>query len=209
MNTTVPEEIAEINSRQQLDESVRIVRDALGGRSIVLVGIMGVGKSTIGIRVAKLLNMPFVDADNEIEQAANLSVAEIFEKFGELYFRTGERKVISRLLDQKNQVLATGGGAFMDAGTRLATARTAISVWLDADLDLIIQRVMRRKTRPLLKQPDPRAVIKALLEERNPVYAKADFRFISHDTSRDIIAQEIVMMLAKELVHKNSGKPSE
>ncbi len=209
MNTAAPDEIAEINNQRQLDVSIRIVRDALDRRSIVLVGIMGVGKSTIGKRVAKLLNMPFVDADNEIEQAANLTVAEIFEKFGEPYFRAGERKVISRLLDQNNQVLATGGGAFMDAETRQTIARSAVSVWLDADLELIMQRVMRRKTRPLLKQSDPRAVIKALLQKRNPVYAKADFRFISHDSSRDIIAQEIVLMLAKELDLENSGKPNE
>jgi shikimate kinase len=179
------------------------VRRALKGRSIVFVGIMGVGKSTIGWRVAKLLGLPFVDADNEIELAADLTIAEIFEKYGEPYFRAGERKVIERLLKQGNQVLATGGGAFMDEDTRKTIADDGISIWLDADIELIMQRVMQRKTRPLLKQANPRGIIEALLEKRNPIYALADYRFQSHDVARDIIAAKIVTMLGEELYQAN------
>jgi shikimate kinase len=186
-------------NRATIGRHAELVREALNGRSVVFVGIMGVGKSTIGWRVAKLLDIPFVDADSEIELAADLSIAEIFEKYGEPYFRAGERKVIERLLTTGNQVLATGGGAFMDAETRKAISADAISIWLDADIELIMQRVMRRKTRPLLKQPNPRGVIEDLLEKRNPVYAKADFRFCSHDATRDKIAAEIVTMLAEKL----------
>ncbi len=176
------------------------VKYALNGRSIVFVGIMGVGKSTVGRRVARLLNMEFVDADTEIELAADLSVSEIFEKFGEPYFRTGERKVIERVLGQGQQVLATGGGAFMDPETRDSIANKAVSLWLDADIDLVMQRVSRRKTRPLLQNANPRKVIEDLMETRNPIYAKADCRFESHDVSRDIIAAEIVQLLNQKLV---------
>jgi shikimate kinase len=160
---------------------------------------MGVGKSTIGRRVARLLNLPFVDADAEIELAADLSVGEIFEKFGEPYFRTGERKVIERVLDQGQQLLATGGGAFMDPDTRDTIAKSAVSLWLDADIDLVMQRVSRRKTRPLLQNPNPRKIIEQLMETRNPIYTKADCRFVSHDVSRDIIATEIIELLNEYL----------
>lgn len=176
------------------------VKKALNGRSIVFVGIMGVGKSTIGRRVARLLSLPFVDADAEIELAADLTVSEIFEKYGEPYFRAGERKVIERVLDQGQKLLATGGGAFMDPDTRVTIAKSAVSLWLDADIDLVMQRVSRRKSRPLLQNPDPRKVILQLMETRNPIYAKADCRFMSHDVSRDIIAAEIVERLYEKLV---------
>lgn len=185
------------------------IRTALAGKSIVFVGIMGVGKSTIGRRVARLLNLPFVDADAEIEQAANLSIAEIFAKFGEPYFRNGERKVIERILKEGQQVLATGGGAFMDAETRKTIAGSAVSLWLDADIELIMQRVMRRKTRPLLQNPDPRAIIEDLLAKRSPVYAEADYRFISHDVSRDIIAAEIIALLGRKLNPSDNQQVSE
>lgn len=178
-------------------KTIELLRQKLAGRSIVFVGIMGVGKSTIGRRVAGLLSMPFVDADSEIEIAADLSVEEIFTKYGEPYFRAGERKVIERLLGDNRQLLATGGGAFMDQATRVAIANSAVSVWLDADIELIMQRVLRRKKRPLLKNSDPRAVIEKLLEQRNPVYALADIHFTSRDTTRDIIAAEIVAMLVE------------
>ncbi len=180
-------------------QEARQVRAALNGRSIVFVGIMGVGKSTIGRRVAALLDLPFADADSEIELAANLSVAEIFDRFGEAYFRAGEKKVINRMLQNGRCVLATGGGAYMDGDTREAIAASAVSVWLDADIDLIMQRVLRRKTRPLLKRPNPRGVIEDLLEERNPIYGLADLRFVSHDANRDDIAAEIVSLLAQKI----------
>ncbi len=195
---------AGINSALSNQAAVaKSVRDALDGKSVVFVGIMGVGKSTIGRRVARLLDLPFVDADAEIEQAADLSIAEIFEKFGEPYFRSGERKVIERVLKDGQQVLATGGGAYMDAETRKTIAGTAVSLWLDADIELIMQRVMRRKTRPLLQNPNPRGVIEDLMAKRNPYYAEADCRFVSHDVSRDTIAAEIVDMLNRKL---NPGK---
>ncbi len=175
------------------------VKKALNGRSIVFVGIMGVGKSTIGRRVARLLNMSFVDADAEIELAADLTVSEIFEKFGEPYFRAGESKVIERVLGQGQQLLATGGGAFMNPDRRASIAKSSVSLWLDADIDLVMQRVSRRKTRPLLQNPNPRQVIEQLMETRNPIYAKADYRFVSHDVSRDIIAAEIIELLNEKM----------
>ncbi len=182
-------------SKAGLANMARQVCKALNGRSVVFVGIMGVGKSTIGRRVANLLDLPFTDADIEIEQAANLSISEIFDKFGEAYFRSGEQRVIERLLKQNQQVLATGGGAYMDEVTRNVIGETAVSIWLDADIELIMQRVSRRKTRPLLQQANPRQVIEGLLEKRNPVYAKADIKFVSHDVDRDIIANEIIARL--------------
>jgi len=184
------------------------VKKALNGRSIVFIGIMGVGKSTIGRRVARLLNMAFVDADAEIELAADFTVSEIFEKFGEPYFRTGERKVIERVLGQGQKLLATGGGAFVDPDTRDTIAKSAVSLWLDADIDLVMQRVSRRKTRPLLQNPNPRKIIEQLMETRNPIYAKADYRFISHDVSRDVIAAEIIELLNEKLVLSPDTKES-
>ena len=191
-----------------IEKTALDLKKALNGRSIVFVGIMGVGKSTIGRRVARLLNIDFVDADAEIELAADLTVSEIFEKFGEPYFRAGERKVIERVLDQGQQLLATGGGAFMDPDTRVTIAKSAVSLWLDADIDLVMQRVSRRKTRPLLQNPDPRKVIEQLMETRNPIYAKADCRFISHDVSRDIIAAEIIELINQKLALSPDAKES-
>lgn len=143
-------------------------------RPIVLVGLMGAGKSVIGRRLAIALRLPFKDADEEIELAAGCSVAEIFAKHGEPEFRRGERQVIARLLKTGPHVLATGGGAFMDATTRALVRETAVSVWLKADLDVLMRRVERREGRPLLAAPDPRAVMARLMTERYPYYAEAD-----------------------------------
>jgi shikimate kinase len=143
-------------------------------RTVALVGMMGAGKSSVGRRLAAKLGVPFRDADSEIEAAAGCTVAEIFERFGEQDFRDGERRVIARLLGQPPHVLATGGGAFMDAGTRDVIARRGVSVWLRADLDVLMVRVSRRSNRPLLQEPDPRAVMAALIERRYPIYAEAD-----------------------------------
>ncbi len=151
----------------------RDARPALA-RSIVMVGLMGAGKSAVGRRLAERLSMPFVDADNEIEEAAGCSIEDIFERFGEAAFREGERRVMARLLDGPPQVLATGGGAFMDRETRARVKESGISVWLSADIDTLFERVMRRQGRPLLKQDEPRAVLERLLAERGPVYAEAD-----------------------------------
>ncbi|MEX2296650.1 MAG: shikimate kinase [Dongiaceae bacterium] len=143
-------------------------------RTVVLVGLMGAGKSCIGRRLAQQLDLPFVDADREIEAAAGCTIAEIFERHGERAFRDGERRVILRLLDGPPHVLATGGGAFMDAETRTAIHAKAVAIWLRADLDLLVKRVSRRNDRPLLKGVDARKKLASLIEERYPVYAEAD-----------------------------------
>lgn len=150
-------------------------------RSLVLVGLMGAGKTNIGRRLAQRLQLPFVDADAEIEAAAGETIEEIFERYGEAYFREGERRVIARLLDGPVGVLATGGGAFMDAQTRERIRERGISIWLRADLDLLVSRVARRDNRPLLKGGDRRAVLAQLMERRYPIYAEADLTVDSVD----------------------------
>ena len=150
-------------------------------RTVALVGMMGVGKSTVGKKLADSLSAPFVDSDDEIERAAGLSVHEIFRMHGEPEFRRGERRVIERLLKGPPIVLATGGGAYMDAGTRALLKQTATTIWLRADLDLIWKRVNRRDTRPLLKQENPKQVLADLLTVRAPIYAEADFAIDSGD----------------------------
>ena len=142
--------------------------------SVVLVGLMGAGKSAIGRRLASRLGIPFVDADEEIERAAGCSISDIFEIHGEAAFRDGERRVIARLLTRPPHVLATGGGAFMDPETRAAIRGCGISVWLRADLDLLVSRVSRRNNRPLLAGGDPREILQRLMNERHPIYAEAD-----------------------------------
>ena len=168
----------------------------LDGRSVVLVGLMGAGKTTVGRRLASALKLTFVDADSEIEKAAGKSVQEIFAEHGEVYFRDGERRVIARLLDEGPQVLATGGGAFMNAATRLKIRERGVSVWLRADLQLLMKRVLRRSHRPLLEQTDPRLVMEQLMEERYPVYATADLTVDSQDAPHDLIVKQIVEQLA-------------
>jgi shikimate kinase len=143
-------------------------------RPIVLVGLMGAGKTTVGRRLAALLKLPFVDADEEIEKAAGLKISEIFARHGEDEFRRGERRVIARLLAGPPHVLATGGGAFMNAETRALVRAHAVSVWLRADIDVLMRRVEKRDTRPLLRQGDPRQVMERLIADRYPVYAEAD-----------------------------------
>jgi shikimate kinase len=150
-------------------------------RTIALIGLMGAGKSCIGRLLAGALDLPFVDADKEIEAAAGCSIDDIFASHGEAAFREGERRVIARLLSQPKMVLATGGGAFMDAETRKLIRERATSVWLRADLDLLLRRTARRNNRPLLKRGDPREILKHLIEERYPVYAEADVTVDSVD----------------------------
>src|SRR6266404_4787544 len=157
------------------------VTTALGQRSIVLVGMMGSGKSSIGRRVALRLGIPFVDADAEIEQAAGMSISDIFAVRGEAEFRAGETRVIARLLEGGPQVLATGGGAFMNADTRAAIRTKGISVWLRATLEVLNRRIKRRGDRPLLKNVDPSDTLRRLIEERDPVYAEADITVESRD----------------------------
>ena len=173
---------------------------ALGARSVVLVGMMGAGKSSIGRRVALRLGIPFVDADEEIEIAhAGMKIREIFAEHGEPYFRAGEARVIARLLDGGPQVLATGGGAFMNPDTRAAIAAKGISIWLKAELDVLMKRIKRRHERPLLKTEDPGATLRKLMEERYPVYALADLTVQSRDVLHDKIVDEIVSALAGRL----------
>ncbi|HET9904888.1 MAG TPA: shikimate kinase [Xanthobacteraceae bacterium] len=174
------------------DPTAAAVVAALGRRSIALVGMMGAGKSSVGRRLAIRLNLPFVDADTEIEAAAGMTIPEIFAAHGEGAFRSGEARVIARLLDAGPQVLATGGGAFMNADTRAAIREKAVSVWLKADLDVLMRRVKRRSDRPLLKTADPAATLKALMAEREPVYAEADLIVASRDAPHALVVEDIV-----------------
>lgn len=151
-------------------------------KPIVLVGLMGVGKSTVGRKLAELLACDFVDADDEIEKAAQRSVAEIFEQFGEAYFRDGERRVIARLIEEQSGVIASGGGAFVDPDTRALILDQAIAVWIDTDIDILVERTSRRNTRPLLKNGDPREILTRLFKEREPFYSQAQIRITSKDT---------------------------
>lgn len=167
-------------------------------RSIVLVGLMGAGKSCIGRRLAQRLGLQFVDADNEIEAAAGCSIPEIFERHGEAAFRDGERKVIARLLDHdERRVLATGGGAFMDPATRAAIGTAGVSVWLRADLELLLRRTGRRSNRPLLRRGDPRETLSRLIDERYPVYAEADVAVDSLDGPAEETVDRVIEALKR------------
>jgi shikimate kinase / 3-dehydroquinate synthase len=171
------------------------VAAALGGRSVVLVGMMGAGKTSVGKRLAGKLGLPFVDADSEIEAGAQLTISEIFDRFGELYFREGERKVIARLLNGGPLVLATGGGAFMNATTRDNIAKSGVSIWLRPSFDILLARVRKKSNRPLLKTADPGQTLRRLLEERTPTYALADFTIESLDGSHDAVVEAILRRL--------------
>jgi shikimate kinase len=173
------------------------LRGFLPRRSIVLVGLMGAGKTKIGRRLAARLHLPFSDSDEEIEAAAGETIEEIFRNRGEGVFRDGERRVIARLLTGPVQVLATGGGAYMDAGTRALIARLGVSVWLRADLDVLFARVSRRGNRPLLKTSDPRAVLAELIERRYPIYAEADLTIDSGDGPPELTTTRAIAALAK------------
>ena len=175
------------------------IASALGRRSIVLVGMMGAGKSTIGRRLAARLRLPFLDADIEIEAAASMSIPDIFATHGELYFRDGEARVIARLLDNGPAVIATGGGAVMREETRKRIADKAVSIWLKADLDVIMKRVKRRADRPLLQTEDPVATVARLLEVREPVYQMADLTILSRDVPHERIVDECMDVLRARL----------
>ncbi|MCK4939552.1 MAG: shikimate kinase [Rhodospirillaceae bacterium] len=164
-------------------------------RTIVLVGLMGAGKSSIGRRLAKHLGIRFIDADDEIEKAAGLSIDDIFEIYGEDEFRSGERRVILRILDEGPCVLATGGGAFMDTNVRDIIKKNAVSVWLKVDLDTLLERTSRRGGRPLLKTGDPAKVLGKLMDERYPVYATADITIESGNDTLDKMVSKIANAL--------------
>lgn len=173
--------------------------DALGTRPVVLIGLMGAGKSTVGRRLALRLGLPFRDADTEIEEAAGMSIPDIFALFGEPYFRDGERRVIERLLREGAMVLATGGGAWMDEQTRRAVGEIGVSVWLEADLDTLMRRVRKRGTRPLLQNPDPEGTMRKLIDLRYPLYALADLSVKSQDVAHEEVVEAIVRALESHL----------
>jgi shikimate kinase len=183
------------------------IAKALNQRTVVLVGLMGCGKSSVGRRLAQRLGLPFVDADDEIETAAGKSINEIFADHGESYFRDGERKVIARLLNQGPQVLATGGGAFMNAETRAAIHALGVSVWLKAELPVLMRRVSRRSNRPLLKVQDPEKVMRDLMDKRYPVYQEADITVLSREASHDVMATEVLSALEAHLTAE--ARPAE
>jgi shikimate kinase len=180
----------------------------LGSRSIVLIGMMGVGKSSIGRRLAMRLGVPFVDADSEIEKAAGMNIADIFARHGEADFRSGEARVIARLLDGGPQVLATGGGAVMNADTRAAIKAKGVSIWLSAEFEVLMRRINKRKTdRPLLQTADPAATLRELLVAREPVYAQADLTVQSREVPHDAVVSEIMTALTAFL--KTPGAPQQ
>lgn len=177
-----------------MQRNLKSFNPAING-PIVLIGMMGVGKSTVGRRLAARLGLPFVDADEEIERAAGMTISEIFERYGEAHFRDGERRVIGRLMDGEPKVIATGGGAFMQADTRAEILDHAIAIWLDADIDVLVDRVSRREGRPLLKDKDPRAVLTELAATRNPVYALAPIHIKSMAAPHEATVEKIMKAL--------------
>lgn len=177
----------------------KALAERLEGRPVVLVGMMGAGKTTVGRRLATRLGRRFLDSDEEIEKAAQMTIPEIFAQRGEPEFRAGETRVIARLLKEPDIVLATGGGAFVNPETRLLVKSDAISVWLKADLDVLFERVSRRSNRPLLKTADPRATLEKLIEERYPIYAEADVTVLSRDVPQDSVAADVVAALLHHL----------
>jgi len=182
------------------------IRTMLGQQSLVLVGLMGAGKSAIGRKVASRLDLPFVDADTEIEKAAKQTIPEIFDTYGEDEFRRVEQRVIERLMGEGPQVLATGGGAFMNEQTRACIRRDGISIWLSAKIDLLMERVSRKANRPLLKNPDPRGVMISLIEQRYPIYAKADIEVPSKNISKDEMAGRVIDSLARHFASKDDER---
>lgn len=172
------------------------LRAALGQRAVVLVGMMGSGKSSVGRRLATRLGLPFVDADTEIETAAGMTIPEIFAQRGETEFRDGERRVISRILTTRAPlVLATGGGAFMNAETRARISQLGISIWLKAEPDVLMRRVRKRSNRPLLQTADPEATLRRMLAEREPVYALADLTLTSRDNPHEVVVEDAIVAL--------------
>ena len=180
-----------------LEQDIEKARRVLGQRNLVFVGLMGAGKSAIGRLVAQMLEIPFVDSDHEIERVSRMSVPELFEAYGESEFRALEARVIKRLLKTGPRVLSTGGGAFMNDTTRAMVLANGLSVWLKADLDVLWERVSKRDTRPLLKTANPKQTLSDLLDQRYPVYEKADVTVLSRDDAKEIIATETVIALAR------------
>lgn len=175
----------------------------LAGRPLVLVGMMGAGKTTVGRRIAGRIGRPFIDSDAEIEKAAGMSIEDFFQAHGEPEFRAGEARVIARILKEKDIVLGTGGGAFINEETRALLKQEAVTVWLKADFELLFARVSRRSTRPLLKTANPRETLQKLIDERYPVYAKADVTVTSRDVPHDTVASDIIDLVCAFLSRQN------
>lgn len=184
-------------ARRSIAKEAEAVRQRLGDRPIVLVGLMGAGKTSVGRRLAEKLRIPFVDADHEIEEAAGKPIKEIFADHGEAYFREGERRVIQRLIGNGAQVLATGGGAYMNDETRARIQEHGISVWLRASLPLLMKRVAKRQDRPLLQADDPEKVMRELMDKRYPVYALADVAVESRDVQHGQMVNDVIRALAQ------------
>jgi shikimate kinase len=180
------------------DKQAELLR-RLGNRSIVFIGLMGAGKTAIGRKVATALGLAFADSDHEIETASRMGIPDLFERYGEAEFRALEQRVIARILENGPQVLSTGGGAFMNEQTRAAITGHGVSVWLKADINVLMERVSKKQNRPLLKNPDPRAVMERLMAERHPVYATADVTVPTRDERQEVIADEVIDALAARL----------
>jgi shikimate kinase len=183
--------------------------ERLGSRSIVLVGLMGAGKTAIGRKLATALGLAFIDSDQEIEGVSRMTIPELFEQYGEPEFRALEQRVIQRVLEGGPQILSTGGGAFMNETTREAVRERGVSVWLKADLDLLMERVSKKQNRPLLKNDNPRAVLERLMGERYPVYAGADITVVTRDERKEVIAAEVVEAIARHLAGIGEAEPEE
>ncbi|MDB5540020.1 MAG: Shikimate kinase [Devosia sp.] len=181
------------------DDRREELQQFLGHRPIVLIGMMGAGKTTVGRRLASRLGRHFVDSDEEVEKAAGMTIEDIFKAHGEADFRAGEVKVIARLLKDENIVLGTGGGAFINPETRALVKASAISVWIKADFELLFQRVSRRSNRPLLKTANPRETLQKLIEVRYPIYAEADVTVVSRDVPQEQVASEVIDALIEHL----------
>ncbi|WP_413989621.1 shikimate kinase [Labrys okinawensis] len=181
---------------------------ALAGRSVVLVGMMGAGKSAVGKRLAGRLGLEFRDADAEIEEAAKKTISEIFASDGETFFRDKERRVIARLLScEEPIVLATGGGAYMNSETRALIAGCSVSIWLKAEFDVLLRRVRRKPTRPLLQNPDPEGTLKKLMDLRYPIYAEADVTVLSRDVAHDMVLEDVISALETYLKLRDPAMP--
>lgn len=182
------------------EETVAEILTQLGRRSVVFVGLMGAGKTAIGRKVAATLGLPFLDSDQEIEAVSRMTIPELFERYGEPEFRALEQRVIARVLEQGPQVLSTGGGAFMNDQTRAMIGERAISVWLKADIEVLMDRVAKKQNRPLLKSANPRAVMEGLIAARYPVYAVADVTVPTRDEKKEIISAEVIKHLFDHFV---------
>lgn len=194
-------------AKEPAADAIAGLRAQLGRRSIVFVGLMGAGKTAIGRKVAQALGLPFSDSDHEIETVSRMTIPELFERYGEPEFRALEERVVVRLVKDGPHVVSTGGGAFMNAHTRAEIAAHGISIWLKADIDTLMVRVAKKPNRPLLKNPDPRAVMERLMAERYPVYATADITVTTRDARREVISEEVLDSIAAHLERKDGTAP--